>query len=341
MTGRPRPAAGPTPAAGLEPFAGRESAAEVDRVAEVERAVAVLRAAGVASPRADAELLAAAALGVPRWRLALTATMPPAVLASFRTMIDERARRIPLQYLIGAPFRHQLLAVGPGVFVPRPETEVVAGWAIDWLSAAPSPSTTSATPRCVDLCTGSGAVALALAGEVPAALVDAVELDPVALDWARRNVAAAPPAVARRVSLHAGDIRAGVPAGLRPLLGRVDLVVANPPYLPEAGPHVDALEPEVAGHDPALALWGGPDGLAGLVAVAALAADLLRPGGALVVEHDDSHGALAPAVLLRAGVWSDVQDHPDLAGRDRFVTALRASPAGHRRRPARAGADDE
>jgi release factor glutamine methyltransferase len=183
--------------------------------------------------------------------------------------------------------------------------------------------------RCVDLCAGSAAIALALAGEVPSARVEALELDPAALSWARRNVAAAPPEIGRRVGLHEADVRAGVPVALGPLLGQVDLVVANPPYLPAAGR--PELAPEVAEHDPPLALWGGPDGLAGLVAVAALAADLLRPGGALVVEHDDSHGESAPAVLRRAGVWSDVEDHRDLAGRDRFVTALRAPAGGGRR----------
>jgi len=321
-------------------------AAERSRAAELDRAVAVLRAAGVPSPEADAQVLAAAALGVPRAHLPLVASLPADAVGRLRAWVDERARRVPLQYLVGAPFRHLMLAVGPGVFVPRPETEVVAGWAIDWARARAA-AVPGEPVRCADLCTGSGAIALALATEVPAAVVDALELEESALGWARRNRDALDPEPARRVRLHQADIsdisglsnisdssdlftisdiRAGQPDAPRELRGRLDLVVANPPYLPEAGP--DRLEPEVAQHDPPRALWGGPDGLAGPRAVAELARVLLRPGGALVIEHDDSHGASLPALLAAAGVWKDIQDHPDLAGRDRFVTATLAGTPG-------------
>jgi release factor glutamine methyltransferase len=191
--------------------------------------------------------------------------------------------------------------------------------------------------RCADLCTGSGAIALALATEVPETEVDAVELDGAALAWARRNLDALGGEPAGRVRLHQADIRAGLPAGLRHLRGQLDLVVANPPYLPAglgpAGLGPAGLEPEVADHDPSLALWGGPDGLAGPRAAAELARELLRPGGVVVIEHDDSHGVSLPAALAEAGAWVDVQDHPDLAGRDRFVTATLAvstGPAGER-----------
>ncbi len=305
--------------------------------AELDDAVAALTAAGVASPRSDAEQLAAYVTGHPRWRLALTATISPPDRERFRDLVVRRVARVPLQHLVGtAGFRYLTLDVGPGVFVPRPETETVVGWALDAMRAAGR-----AEPVCVDLCTGSGAIALSLADELPGARVHAVEFEPAALAWARRNVMS----IGRGVTVHHADVgidvtgrnldhtsRSRSTAGstghvpavvdeLADLVGRVDLVVSNPPYL--CDDERDQVEPEVGRHDPPAALWAGPDGLAGVRAVAEAAAVLLGDGGQLVIEHSDRHGSAAPALLRAYGCWDDVLDHPDLAGRDRFVTASR------------------
>ena len=225
-------------------------------------------------------------------------------------MVDHVRQRVPLQHIVGtAAFRHVEVRVGPGVFVPRPETEVVAGWAID---RAREVSATGRPPVVVDMCTGSGAIALALADEVPTAEVHAVELDPGALSYARDNLRGSD------VRLHQGDAAHALPA----MGGTVDVVVANPPYIPPDGVIRD---PEVAEHDPPLALWGhGADGLDVVRAVARSAQRLLRPGGWFVVEHADVQGAAVPALLRDQGGWVEVADHRDLAGRDRFATARRA-----------------
>jgi release factor glutamine methyltransferase len=275
--------------------------------AEVDRATRHLAAAGVASARGDAELLAAHVLGVNRSELALRPAMTRRQGDTLRELVRRRAERTPLQHLVGSVgFRLVELAVGPGVFVPRPETELVAGWAIDWLRRHPLDA-----PVVVDLCTGTGAIAVAVADEVPGAVVHAVELDPAAVDWARRNTAGT------SVQLHRADAADALPE----LDGRVDLVVSNPPYVPDD--ERELVEPEVRDHDPAVALWAGGDGLDVLRIVVRRAAGLLRPGGALVVEHSDRQGESAPAVLHDAGGWADVQDHADLTGRPRYVTATR------------------
>jgi release factor glutamine methyltransferase len=270
-----------------------------------------LAAAGVASPRHDAEALAGHVLGVPRSRLFLAGPLTPAQQRRYADLVDQRASRVPLQHLTGvAGFRHLELSVGPGVFVPRPETEVLAGWAIDALRSLTEPVV-------VDLCAGSGAVALAIAQEVPDALVYAVELDPQALAWAERNAAARAAAGDRPISLRRGDV--ADPGLLAELDGAVDLVTANPPYIPVGA----TVEPEVAEHDPPAALWGGTDGLDVVRAVAVTAARLLRPGGPVAVEHADLQGESVPAVFRRTGRWTDIADNPDLAGRPRFTTARR------------------
>jgi release factor glutamine methyltransferase len=274
-------------------------------------------------------------LAVDRGRLPLVRQVTPEAAARLRALVSRRAARVPLQHLTGeAYFRHLTLTVGPGVFVPRPETESVVGWAIDMLAvttrpAGPGPAG-PAGPLCVDLCAGSGAIALALADEVPGARVHAVEADPAALVWLRRNVAA----TGLPVAVHAADVT-GAPApadgwadipvldALAPWAGAVDAVVSNPPYLPDSDR--GNVSPEVGEHDPPWALWGGGgDGLAEPRAVVAAAAALLRPGGLFAMEHADDHGAPARALLTETGDWSDVATHGDLAGRDRFVTARRA-----------------
>lgn len=268
--------------------------------AAIGRAAERLAAAGVPSPRFDAEELAAHSLGVDRRDLWRHTDPGPA----FEAYVERRAAREPLQHITGtAYFRHLTLAVGPGVFVPRPETEVVAGAAIEAAAAV-------AKPVVVDLCTGSGAIALAVADEVPTARVHAVEADPAAYAWAARNCEES------GVDLRQGDMA----HALHDLDGTVDVVVSNPPYIP-VGAHI--RDPEVAAHDPGLALWSGEDGLDAVRVVEQVAARLLRPGGVVVVEHADLQGESAPAVFAGTARWHDVADHRDLAGRDRYLTAIR------------------
>jgi len=281
---------------------------------EVRAAAARLAAAGVASPRHDAEQLAAHVLGLSRAKLVLLDRLPAGAADRYAELVELRAARVPLQHLTGtAGFRRLELAVGPGVFVPRPETEVLAGWAVGSLAGVRE-------PLVVDLCAGSGAVALAVADEVPGARVHAVERDPHALAWAERNVntraRAARGHLDLPVTLHRGDV--ADPVLLADLTGTVDLVTANPPYIPDGA----TVEREVAEHDPAAALWGGPDGLDVVRAVERAAARLLRPGGRVGVEHADTQGESVPAVFDRPE-WTEVADHPDLAGRPRLTTARR------------------
>lgn len=276
----------------------------------VRRATDVLAAAGVPSPAYDAEELTAYALGVPRSRLSLEPALDPDAADRLAGLVRRRAARVPLQHLTGrAGFRHLDLAVGPGAFVPRPETEVVAGWLVERLRDHPA-------PRVVDLCAGPGTIAFALAQELPHATVHAVERDPAALVWARRNAVERASAGDRPVVLHLGDAATALAA----MDGTVDAVISNPPYVPVSDRK--ALEPEVRDHDPYGALFAGADGLAVIRQVQATAARLLRPGGVAVVEHSDRQGRSAPAVF-GAARWCDVLDHRDLAGRDRFLTATR------------------
>ncbi len=273
-------------------------------------AARLLEAAGIESARADAESLLAHELDTSRGRvqaLALTgAPVDPGVLARFARLVERRADREPLQHLTGrAGFRTIELQVGPGVFVPRPETEVVAQLGIDAARGMRS-------PLVVDLATGSGAIALAVAAEVPTATVVGVERNPAALEWARRNAAALALPNAR---IRAGDLADALPE----LDGTVDVVISNPPYIPDG---MIPRDPEVRLHDPADALFGGPDGLDPMRAVAATAARLLRPGGLLVVEHGEHQGAEVRA-LLTGSAWRDAATHRDLTDRDRATTATR------------------
>lgn len=270
----------------------------------IEAAATRLAAAGVASPRIDAELLAAHVAGVDRSRLMFTDDPGDGFEQAFDELVAARSRRIPLQHLVGtAPFGPLTLAVGPGVFVPRPETESL----LEWACAQPLPS----NPLIVDLCTGSGALALALAAHRPDARVVAFENSPAALQFARRNAAGT------RVEIVDADVTT---AGLLPEFdGQVDLLVSNPPYIPEAA----VLEPEVAEHDPAAALFGGPDGMAVIRPIVTLAARWLRDGAPCAVEHDDSTAELSVEAFDRDGHFTDVTARRDLARRPRFVTASR------------------
>lgn len=271
----------------------------------LRKAAARLRAAGVAAPEYDAAELLAHVLGVARGRLALVEEVGADAATSYDGLIARRAAREPLQHLTGrAPFRHLELAVGPGVFVPRPETELLAGWAIETLNGADAPG----APVVLDLCTGSGAIALAIATEVSGAQVHAVELDPDAHAWAERNLAGS------GVDLRLGDMA----EAFEELRSGVDVVVCNPPYIPlEAW---ESVAPEVRDHDPAVALFSGDDGLDAVRVLEGRAAVLLRPGGVVGFEHADAQGESAPRVFAGPR-WADVRDHRDLAGRPRFVTA--------------------
>ena len=274
---------------------------------EVLRAAAQrLRESGVASPEHDAAELLAHVLGTTRGGLALVEQIAPSAGQEYAALLDRRAAREPLQHLTWvAWFRHVELAVGPGVFVPRPETELLAGWAIDHLVA--TGSTEGAVV--VDLCTGSGAIAKALKDEVPGADVHAVELSEDAFSWAARNLAGT------GVDLRQGDFA----TAFDDLAGRVDLITCNPPYVPlEAWESVAA---EARDHDPHLALFSGDDGLDAIRVLADRAAVLLCPGGVVGFEHADVQGESAPAVFAATGRWADVRDHRDLAGRPRFTTA--------------------
>jgi release factor glutamine methyltransferase len=268
----------------------------------VRRAAARLAVAGVPSPEHDAGELLAHVLGTRRSQLPLVDDVSEAAAERFDGLVARRAAREPLQHLTGeAWFRHVRLEVGPGVFTPRPETELLAGWAIEQVPDDPV--------TVVDLCTGSGAIARALVDERPQAEVHAVELDERAHAYAARNLAGT------GVDLRQGDAF----TAFDDLLGQVHVVVCNPPYVPlEAW---ESVAPEARDHDPHLALFSGQDGLDAIRRLAVRAAELLRPGGVVGVEHADVQGDSVPAIFSATGRWADVRDHHDLAGRARFTTA--------------------
>jgi release factor glutamine methyltransferase len=261
-----------------------------------------LAAAGVDSPRYDAEELAAHVLGIRRSSLLSAELMDG---EAYEAVLARRERREPLQHITGVTgFRYLELLTSPAALVPRPETELVAGAAIE---AAREVRERPAVV--VDLGTGSGAIALAVADEVRGAVVHGIDPDPAALALAARNVAA----TGYEVSLHLARAADALPD----LDGAVDVVVSNPPYLPDATPVAEEVS-----YDPALALWGGPDGLREVVNAAAR---LLRPGGALVMEHDERHAGTVRSCLADSPDWTGELTHRDLTGRERFVTARRTS----------------
>ena len=281
--------------------------------AAVREATERLTEAGVPSPRVDAELLADHLLGVGLGRLRSMMLGDAPAPAGYAELVAERATRVPLQHITGvAHFRYLQLAVGPGVFIPRPETESVVQLVIDRLRALERAGVVR--PKVVDLGTGSGAIAGSIAHEVPEAEVFAVEFSEFAHAWAAKNLRPL------GVTLLLGDLRNALPE----LNGTFDVVVSNPPYIPaEAIPN----EPEVALHDPPEALYGGgADGMELPTAAAASAARLLVPGGYFVMEHAEVQAGWIAAMLKRTGLWTDVTTHFDLNGKERATSAVLAFP---------------
>lgn len=271
----------------------------------IDSAAAQLAEAGIDSARWDAEQLAAHLAGTDRGRLRFLPTPDDDFLGRFHDAVVARSQRVPLQHLIGTVgFGPVLLHVGPGVFIPRPETEAI----LEWAGAQSLP----AQPVIVDACTGSGALAVALSRQWPGGRVIGIDDSEPALDYARRN------AEGTGVELVRADI--STPGLLPELDGRVDLVVSNPPYVPDGA----VLDPEVSQYDPSHAVFGGPDGMAVIPVVVARAASWLRPGGLFAVEHDDTTSALTVDCINRTGLFTDVVARHDLAGRPRFVTARRS-----------------
>lgn len=276
-------------------------------------AVTQLSDAEVPSPAVDARELLALAMGVDTKALPLIETITAEQSVRFQDLIDRRAQRIPLQHLTGvAYFRYAELAVGPGVFIPRPETEVMTGWAIDQLRGLMAGiADPNRPPTVVELCAGSGAISKAIAEELPGCRQYAVELSDDAAVWAERNLAGT------RVDFRVGDMATAFPE----LDGTVDLVIGNPPYIP-----LDAyasVTPEVRDHDPMVALFSGDDGLDAMRVVADVGARLLHEGGLICAEHAEVQEHSVVDVFVRHGGYARVRDHHDLGNRPRFVTAGR------------------
>jgi release factor glutamine methyltransferase len=273
----------------------------------IDSATTLLADAGINTARYDAEELAAHLAGTERGRLALLDSPDDTFFDRYHAAIAARSRRVPLQHITGtAAFGPLTLVVGPGVFIPRPETEVMLEWATaQCLPGAP------ARPLIVDVCTGSGALALALAQRWPEARVLGIDNSDAALEYARRN------SLGTKVELVRAD--ATDPGLLTQIDGQVDLVVTNPPYVPDTV----ELEPEVAEHDPPHAVFAGPDGMRVIAAVVRLAGRWLRPGGFFAVEHDDTTSLLTSELVSSTGLFDDIAARTDLTGRSRFVTARR------------------
>lgn len=281
--------------------------------AALANAVDRLERAGVPNPVVDAELLAAHILNTNRGGVQTAAAsgreLSEDEALSLETALDRRAEREPLQYITGvAPFRYLELEVGPGVFIPRPETEIVTQAALDYLRSV------NAEPGSVvvDFCTGSGAIALALATERPDLEVHGVEKSAEAYAYAERNKTKLQ---ARNLTLHLGVVADAFPE----FDSSVSLVISNPPYIPRAATPRDI---EVHKFDPALALYGGEDGLDVIRDLSETSKRILKPGGPLIIEHGELQGAEIRALLMHDG-WSGAETHPDLTGRDRYTVAYK------------------
>lgn len=279
----------------------------MSRTGRVAQATQQLEAAGLVSPRADAQALVCHVAGLER--MTLEPELDAEQDAELARCLKRRIAGEPVQHISGrAFFRHVEVAVGPGVFIPRPETEVMTGWAIDRLRELPTGGIQE--PRVVELCAGSGAISLAIHHEFPPARITAVELSPEACAWARANLAGTP------IELHQGDLED--PLGIE---GEVDLVICNPPYIPLSA--WESVAADVRDHDPQLALFSGHDGLDAIRKIAERGVALLRPGGRICVEHAEANAEETVLIFARHGGWHQVRDHRDLTGRRRFTTAIR------------------
>ncbi|MFG2193653.1 peptide chain release factor N(5)-glutamine methyltransferase [Streptomyces sp. NPDC048639] len=279
-----------------------------DLLREAER---VLTASGVWGPREDAAALAAHVLGLTEEALKPEYPVPAAAAERLRTLVGRRASRIPLGHLTGrARLGGIEVTVTEDVFVPRFPTELLLRWGLSAVEGAKDPVV-------VDLCTGSGAVALAVAHARPDATVHAVELDAAALECARRNAAERAAAGDRPVAVHQGDVTD--PVLLADLDGTADLVLANPPYVPVG----TELLPEWGEHHPRQAVFAGDDGLDVIRRVIACAARLLRPGGGLAIEHGDAQIDVVPGLLAATGAFAEAEGHRDQENRPRYTTTLR------------------
>lgn len=267
-----------------------------------------LVSAGVTSPSVDAELLACFALGVQRSELIMLLVrdelFPKDQIGKFQAAVARRVKREPLQHITGlAPFRHLELYVGPGVFTPRPETEQLVELAIEKLREI-------SNPKVVDLCSGSGAIALSIATEIVAAEVYAVELSEQAFGFLERNY--------QKYGLDSKNSRnADLAEAFDELEGQLDLVISNPPYIPDGAV---PIELEVQLHEPGLALYGGQDGLDVIRRISSRALYLLKSSGLLLLEHADSQAQAIGELLLVEG-WLEVISSQDLAGKDRIISA--------------------
>jgi release factor glutamine methyltransferase len=283
----------------------------------LEHGVAVLARSGIDDPRVDAELLVGFVLGASRGQVQAMSITDKALgveeAVAISEAIERRAAREPLQHITGvAAFRNLELEVGPGVFVPRPESEFVAGLAIDSLRSIVIDPRREDGPIAVDLGTGSGAIALSLATEVPHAQIVAVENSSAAFVWTKRNFSSVNAPNARLVFI---DLLDAVPE----LDGTVSVVVSNPPYIPS---RAIPRDPEVRLFDPEHALYGGEDGLDVVRNVSRTGLRLLHPGGVLIIEHGELQGDEI-RLLLTVDGWRAAATHRDLTGRDRATTALR------------------
>ncbi|PXW29917.1 UNVERIFIED_CONTAM: release factor glutamine methyltransferase [Williamsia faeni] len=277
---------------------------------EVRRAAAVqLSAAGVPNAQVDAGLLLAFVLGRSVGELIVVDELSDAEARRYRELVDRRARREPLQHIVGhVAFGPIELDVGPGVFIPRMETELLYAWALEQIEQM-------SHPVVVDLCSGSGALALALAVGHSGAEVHAVEIDDAAHKWLCHNLSRMPAEVRDRVTVHLGD---AADPNILPEV-HADLVVSNPPYIPVGA----ELPVEVADYDPATALFGGADGMSVITPMISVVARILRPGCAVGIEHDDTTGNLVMDALETDGRFGSITQNHDLADRARFVTATR------------------
>lgn len=291
-------------------------------ISDVLRAATTqLSESGIDSARVDAEILLCHVLECDRSALFVLDSVSDEQLEEYIQFVAFRSARVPLQHLTGkAAFRRIEISVGPGVLIPRPETELLVDKAIEFVRDI-------SEPVIVDLCSGSAAMSVSLAIEIPCSEVHALEFVDEAFAWGQKTVrdhAAEIAMVGSTISLHQGDVRGCELRELKGLAGKVDVIVSNPPYIPSGAIPRD---PEVFQYEPHAALFGGEDGMEFIGAIIEAARVLLKPGGLVVIEHGDNQGEngepSVPKRLRESGLFASVRDHNDLTGRPRFTTGVR------------------